>query len=461
MRFKRWVVFTFAFHVLIIVVDKGAGLIVLKIFEDNPDVKGAIDLLAALPFIMMSMANLGLATSSVFFLRREQFDLVEVAETNSLVALVWGTLLAGVAVLLSQTLLPALKPDWDFDLAYVVPICLCVPLLLTSSYFNSLQLVLEHIRNYNLVNLFGSIAFLPLFLLFYFGGSFEGASAAAMSRLVGSAVVCGITLWMLRSVVRWRPRLHWNFLRAGITYGWKANLTSVLTYLNHRLDLYLVGFLYVHRGGATTGFLKPELAEAAFYSQAVTFAELIWHFPEALRDLFFSKVAGSTHEQARQFTPVLSRLCLAVAVVGSLAVWVAVDPFMGLWLPNAWESTWRDTVRPSLLVLMPGTVAYTVAKILQNDLAARGHLDQCLQACFIVLVVMVSLDIALIPRMGAVGAAWASTVAYWASAIYSLWAYRAHGGASVMKCLIPRREDLKYARELYAAVREKIGGRRA
>ena len=70
MRFRRWVVFTFAVHVLIILLDKGSGFVLYKILEGQPEVKGATDMLTIVPFIMMAVANLGLATSSVFFLRR-------------------------------------------------------------------------------------------------------------------------------------------------------------------------------------------------------------------------------------------------------------------------------------------------------------------------------------------------------------------------------------------------------
>ena len=115
----------------------------------------------------------------------------------------------------------------------------------------------------------------------------------------------------------------------------------------------------------------------------------------------------------------------------------------------------------TLLVLMPGTVAYTVAKILQNDLAARGYINQCLVASSLVLVVMIALDVWWIPEHGAIGAAAASTVAYVASSLYTLIAYRFRGGAGFWECLIIRPKDAEYVRELAAAIREKVRGWRS
>lgn len=466
MRFRRWVVFTLAIHVLVVLLDKCAGLVLLILLRDRPDLKGAADLLATLPFVMMAVANLGLATALVFHLRKKNFRVDEVAGTTSTVALVWGGTVALAAILLSQFLLPRIQPHWQFDLAYVIPICLCVPFLLTASYFNSIQLALERIKPYNLVHLAASLAFLPLFFLFYwlFGGSVT--EGIAYGRLGTAALITVVTLIMLRGIVRWRPRMDWSFFQAGITFGWKANLTSVLTYLNHRIDLYLVGILFLTGAAAATAgdptqVNTLQLQQVAFYSLAVSFAELVWHLPDAIRDIFFTKVAGSTPEQARKFTPVLCRLCLVAALVGGLCVYLLVDPLMNLIIPDQWDVLWRDKVSTCLLVLVPGTVAYTVGKILQADLAGRNYLNQCLVACSIVLITMVTLDIWWVPVEGAVGAAWASSIAYVLSSIYTLFAYRLSGGGSILACLIPRAADTEYVRAVASALGEKLRRRPA
>lgn len=451
MKFRRWVVFTFAVHIAVIALDKGAGLILFKILEGQPKVKGATDLLATLPFVIMAVANMGLAASSVFLLRKQRFGVQEVAETNSMVALVWGGAVAVMAVLVSQFVLPLIQPEWDFNLAYVVPICMCVPFLLTTSFFNSIQLAVEKIRDYNLVHLVASLTFLPLFLLFFYGFGSHATVSIAGGRLVSAIIVTFVTLWLVRRIVKWRPRMHWPFLKAGVTYGWRANITSVLTYLNHRVDLYLVGFLYRAPGA-------DPLEEVAFYSLAVTLAELVWHFPEAMRDLFFSKVAGSSHEQARAFTPVLCRLCLWVGAVGAIGIYLLADPLMEFISPEKWDEIWQTKVLNALVVLIPGTVAFVVAKVLQADLAARGHLNPCVRACSMVFVVMVVLDWVWIPTHGALGAAYASSVAYFVSAVYSLFAYRMTGGGTIGACLLMRRSDLSYVRELVSAVIEKVKG---
>ncbi|MHC4812132.1 MAG: MATE family efflux transporter [Planctomycetota bacterium] len=460
MNFRRWVVLTLGVQALVVLLDKCAGLVLLVLLRDRPDLKGAADLLATLPFIMMAVANLGLATALVYHMRRKHFPVREVAQTTSMVALVWGGIVALLAILVSQFVLPLIQPHWKFSLAYVIPICLCVPFLLTASYFNSIQLALERIKQYNLVHLTGSIAFLPLFFLFYWLCGSSVTEGIAFGRLATAALITIVTLIMLRGIVRWRPRMDWKFLKAGVTYGWKANLTSVLTYLNHRIDLYLVGILFL-TGAAGVGIdplelNKLQLQQVAFYSLAVTFAELVWHLPDAIRDIFFTKVAGSTPEQARKFTPILCRLCLAAALVGGVAVYLLVDPLMNLIIPDQWDALWNEKVSACILVLVPGTVGFTVAKILQADLAGRNYLNQCLVGCLIVLITMGVLDWLWVPVEGAVGAAWASSIAYITSAMYTLLAYRLAGGGTVLACLVPRPSDWEYVRAVLAALGARL-----
>jgi len=462
MKFRRWVVFTFAIHLLVILVDKGAGLALVWIAQKDPAVVGAAHTLGVLPFVLMAIANLGLATSLVYHLRRKGRDLQVVAETTSMVALVWGSVVGLGSFGLIYVAVTWLKPDWELNLWLALPICLCVPFLLLSSYYNSIQLSIDRIKSYNLLHLVGSVSFLPLFLLFWWLFDQTVTAGIAVARLATAMILALTVLMMLRGVVSLRPKMHWGFLREGIAFGWKANVCSTLTYLNLRLNLLILPVLYVVTGPASGNAARDlTLSQVAFYSLALTFAELVWHFPEATRDLFFSKIAGSTDEQARTLTPILCRLSLLVSVVGGLAIYPMVDPIMGgVIIPETWSKIWAEPVLDNLLILLPGTVAFTLAKILQNDLAARGHLNQCMKACGIVLAVMLAVDIYLIPTMGSKGAAIACTSGYFASSVYTLLAYKRSTGVAFHRCIVFHPSDWQYIRDIISAVFEKIWGKK-
>ena len=313
MNFRRWVVFTFLVHVLVVVVDKGGGLILYLLTANQPAQHGRSGIAASLPFILGAIANLGFATALVYFVRRGRYAAQVCFETSMGVALVWGSFVAGAALFVTLVVLPWF--GFQLDWYGVLPICAVVPFLLLASYANSTQLATERIKDYGLVHVVTAVGFLPAFFAVFFalGGVVADGHvplAVAWGRLASTIVVAALTLWLVRKVVTVRVRFHGEFLRDALRFGWKANLTSTLAYLNHRLDLVVLGAVYfatqLDAGVASRAAEDIAATQVAFYSMAVTWAELVWHFPEAMRDLFFSKVAGISYGQGRDLAPLPS-----------------------------------------------------------------------------------------------------------------------------------------------------------
>ncbi|MFY9345871.1 MAG: hypothetical protein WAT39_25490 [Planctomycetota bacterium] len=471
MNFRRWVVFTFLIHVLVVMVDKGGGLVLYLLTANQPAQHGKSGIAASVPFILGALANLGLATALVYFVRRKRFSAQACFETGMAVALLWGGFVAVAAAAVLIWVLPLLDTRLTSDPWLVVPVCAAVPLLLIASYANSTQLATDRVRDYGVVHLVTSLTFLPAFFgcFFLFGGSVAKEHVplgVAWGRLASTLIVALLALWLVRSVVRLRVAVHRDFLGDALRYGWKANLTSTLTYLNHRLDL-VVLFFVVFATEASAG-APDKLAEdrastqVAFYSMAVTWAELVWHFPEAMRDLFFSKVASSTHSEAREMTPVLSRLGFTISLLGAAAILLLMDPAMGLVTSLArgddcvWFAGWSQPVGSALLLLVPGTVAFTVSKILQADLAARDQLQTCVNSQFVVFGSMLALDLLWIPEHGALGAAAASSVAYLLGTVWTVVAYARQTGTPAWRCLVVQPSDFRYIREINAAILGKL-----
>lgn len=476
MNFRRWVVFTFLIHALVVVVDKGGGIILYLLTASHKAEHGKSGIAASLPFILGAIANLGLATALVYFVRRKKVAPQVAFETSMWVAMVWGGLVAIAAGAVTLWVLPWLNPAWQMDWQGVVPVCAVVPFLLIASYANSTQLATDRVKDYGVVHLATSVSFLPAFfaLFYWLGASVEDGDvpvAVAWGRLLSTMVIAALTLWLVRKVVTVRARVDRQYLGEAIRYGWKANLTSTLTYLNHRVDLFvlmaIMASVYHTAGNSIEESENLAGVEVAYYSMAVTWAELVWHFPEAMRDLFFSKVASSSHEQARLLTPVLARLGLLLSLIGAVGIVLVIDPAMGLitWAAKGssaiWYEGWSEQVGMALWLLVPGTAGFTVSKVLQADLAARNHLQTCIHAQVAVLVVMLGFDIWLIPEHGALGAAVASTVAYTVGTIWTVWAYGAQTGVRMWECLFVQPKDFGYIRDILGAVINKLRRKRS
>lgn len=441
--FKKNAFLTLAAYMAVMALDKGAGFVVAFALRHNPGDKGALDLIGNLGFILMAFGNMGLATSLVYFLRRGRFPLSEVVESTVAAGASAGTALAALAlgaVALASVLWPGSVTLPPLDL--IVPALAVVPLLLCTSYLNSAQIAEGRIGGYNLVNLLPALLFLPVFLLFFLTGH-DAVRGSIWARSLVTLLAFGAALLLARRMLRFRPRFHGAFLKAALGYGWRANVMSLLTVLGQRLDLYLVALL-------APGGLKEKAAAAGVYSLSVTLAELVWHLPDSMRDVFFSRVAGQSAEEARAFTPVVSRNLLALALLSGLLVF-----FPGAWLAD-WIFPSFVGLTASMRILLPGSLAYVVAKILHFDLAGRGRINLGILCTGITVAVMIVLDFLWIPRFGAQGAAAASLVAYLASALASVLIYARVAGVAALDLLVPRRSDRAHYRAAWEGLKRRL-----
>ena len=317
MNFRRWVVFTFLVHMLVVVVDKGGGLVLYLLTVKQPDQHGKSGIVASLPFIMMAVANLGLATSLVYFLRKKLYTAQQAFETTMTVALVWGGIVAALAFVLTSFVLPAINPHWNFSPWLVLPWCLAVPLLLVASYGNSIQLALERVRDYGVVHLVTSVAFLPAFfaVFFWLGGdvgvwlsmafvrdarlSFETRAtiiklafyvdlfprvAFALMIPVGVQLAGNLGLLPASDALRaaaWLVGLGWAALHLSALFLKGSPLALTLRKVNVAFEA-LVGALFVGLGGAAllgvdfSASLGPIAQAPWFATKLLLFGLIFW-----------------------------------------------------------------------------------------------------------------------------------------------------------------------------------------
>lgn len=95
-----------------------------------------------------------------------------------------------------------------------------------------------------------------------------------------------------------------------------------------------------------------------------------------------------------------------------------------------------------LLALLPGVVAYIAVKVLAAYLVGVGRLRITVIVSLIGLIATLALDFTLIPRLGAVGAAIASSVSYSLSAVVTVrWTMKV-AGLPARAFLVVERADL-------------------
>jgi O-antigen/teichoic acid export membrane protein len=206
--------------------------------------------------------------------------------------------------------------------------------------------------------------------------------------------------------------------------GFAGQVGNVLTFVNLRLDLLLVPAL-----------LRLDLA--GIYFVATRVSEVVGQISTASAAMLFPHVAAQREVGATSATERTCRLTLIVTF-GLAVVLAIVSPVLLVLLFGA---AYRGAT-PALLILLVAMLPLALTRVRAADLKGRGRPGLVSAATGVGAVVTVGADIALIPRHGIEGAAFASVIAYAVTAAVLLGCYR-RTSAGRLTMLLPRGTDVR------------------
>lgn len=261
----------------------------------------------------------------------------------------------------------------------------------------SLQ-ALEDLRGSNVVMAAEEVAFLPAYLAGYLLG-LRGPWLIVVALLVADVVVA-IPAWVRvsrrvrQSGSRVSGRADLGLARRVFRFGIRSQVGGVVGLLNLRLDFIVLGAM---AGPAAVGT----------YAVASKYAELLRLPALAVTWVTYPRVARMGEAS---FGPRARRL-MAPLLGGGLMMAAALSLLASPLFPWVFGEQFRPAIWPAIIILC-GLVAEPAAGVGSAFLLGSGRpgLNSLLLGAG--LVVTLVLDLLLIPAHGAVGAAWASAVAY-------------------------------------------------
>jgi O-antigen/teichoic acid export membrane protein len=274
----------------------------------------------------------------------------------------------------------------------------------------------------------------PLFLLVIWSTMgltvLRAALAWAAAEGVRALAYLGQSLRGLR-LSRLDPRL----LVEAVRFGSRAWVGSLARFLNFRTDQILMGFL-------------ASEAALGIYAVAVNASEVLLYLPAATATALLPTAARveaglRTEHALRAF-----RSAAVVTAVGALAA-ALLGPFL---LPRLFGEPFEASVTPFLL-LLPGAFGFAAMVVFSSALVAGSSPGLSSVGPTVSLVVGVTLDLLLIPRFGASGAASAASAAFLVGGGAALAAFRHRHPFAWRSLLLPRRSDLAVFKALVAPLR--------
>lgn len=433
---------SFATSILSVVIGLISSIVIARAF--GPTAKGSANLIVATGTLLAMIFGLSLQSGIVYIVARGRAIINGLLVRLASIAL-FQTLLATVALvgLVRTTLAPALIPP-ESERWGVIAVAILVLGTLLSEHYRSVLIGLQEIPRVNLINLYGQIIVLMTILFFIFTSWFQSqpltAEVLVWVNVGGSIVIVLIFLWALR------PRLTGSIrqesgLSEVITYSLPSYLANMAQFLNYHLDIFFVSYFVGVQG-------------VGLYSLAVRIAQLIWLISGATSQVLLPDVAASADRvSAQQRTACVARfsLWLSIPLAGGLVVGGE------MLLPLVFGSAFQESV-PALIWLLPGVTIFSVSNVIGSYFAGIGKPHLNLAASLVGLVVTLVLDFILIPRLGIVGAAIASSMSYLATTLAMIALFVHETRIPVGQVLLISKDDLSL---ISAMIRRVSGGERA
>ena len=368
----------------------------------GPEDVGAYALLRMIPGLVGVMAVAGLPGAMAFFLAEPRRDRSGLWPTVFLV-LAGGAVLGSVGwVLISPAIARLFFPQDSTLVVAAAGLTVATQLLLTVGK-TSLQ-GLEDRRGGDIVIAAEEIAFLPCYLLPLLLGV-QGTIAIVVGLALADVVVA-VEAWRRvghRLGWRWHPaalsarrgaRPDRQLVGELVRYGLRGQVGGVITLLNLRVDFAILGAM---AGPAVLGT----------YAVASKYAELLRMPGTALTWVCYPQLAAADQDRAARTARRLVVPTTAAIALAAVPLWLLAEPLTRL----LYGSEFDAAVAPSQVLLI-GMLLAGAAGVASGYLYGRGRPGLNSLAMGLGLLVTIGLDLVLIPRFGAMGAAAASTTAY-------------------------------------------------
>jgi O-antigen/teichoic acid export membrane protein len=399
------------------------GVVMARVL--GPTDLGAFSVALVVPSLVSLFLQFGLGVANVYFIGRKKYP-ADVLLGNALtLSLITSVLVLPLYLLLIPFLLRTVAVGVQVEV--LVLIGLSIPLALIGGHLSYIFLGLQDIQEYNLLKLVrngSTLLFLVVFVLILR----LGVTGAVVAMVLAWTLMVVRGLWAMRRVVAVRLLWNWPVLKDCLRLGIKGYLANLFQFFNYRLDVLLLSFFM----GVTA---------VGIYAVAVAATEVLWYVPEAVATVLFPRTAGTSEEEARSFTPMVSRAVfpwtLALGVLLALLSYPVVILVFG--------GQYAAAVLP-LRLLLPGVVMLSLSKVLSSDLGGRGLLLYNTLSSLVGLIATVALDTLLIPRWGINGAAVASSISYTLSTLLVLVLYIRVSGNIMWDILVPQRSDWRIYR---------------
>lgn len=387
----------------------------------EPAGRGAYAVAILVPTTVVALGGLGVGMAHGRLAGRGDVPARTLLGNVLATAAVLGTLYAGLAAV-------CLDPSWRWlagvSRGVLLAGCAAVPFMLLTNYVDALLVGAGRLRARNALRAGAALLLAVAVGIAIAAGRLDVPTAVAL--WLGHVAITGLAAAALGvALAGGGPRLDLAALRPAFRHGLRGAASTACAFLLLRSDLFLV-----------THFLGP--ADAGRYAVAAALAGLVLMLPSSIGTAFLPRAIRRVRRGGDTAGPIVCRLTLGATLGLAVVAALVAGPFVR----TVYGAAYAPAVA-ALLWLLPGVVVASVTYVLGSEAQGRGAFHLASLAAAAGLTVNVAANVALIPRLGIVGAAIASSIGYAVSAaVLLVWVSRT-AGVPWSSLLVPRLADAR------------------
>lgn len=382
------------------------------------ELQGVYNLAILIPNLMYNFLNFGQDTSTMFFLSNKTInksDLIDNMIPVSIFYTIISTLLGTLFIFLLKNSMFTEVSNNTLIFALIIS-----PLTFLN---NNLTAVLKSEGEFfsvNKVQVINKIIYFLICTILFF---IVDVNIVIFANIIILSISI-ISLWKKIGIKSIRIKFNKEYQKKNISYGFKSYLANMITFLNYRLDIFIIKALS-----------KSTMAVGQ-YGVSVTLAEQVWVFASAISSVMFPYITSIENDEDK--SKVTSLTFKIVMVVTFMAIIVLF--FASNLIRFVYGEDYYGSIIP-LKILLIGVFSLSLGKILANDIASRGKPELNALSNLMGLLVNVIFNILLIPRFGIAGAAMATSISYTLTSSIFLISFIKLTGLTLKELLVFNKEE--------------------
>lgn len=402
------------------------------------ELQGIYTLIVLLPTMLVTFMNFGIAPATVFNIGKKERDLNTIISTNIVLSLVISVLSIVVGLIFA-----VLTQDTIFEgvpIKALLVVLLVLPFLFLNSFLQAVYQGIQDFKRYNEIVILNKVIetiFLVVTMLIFK----LGLNAALLAYSVGSVLPSYLIYrYFKKDQFKFSIKDYsWSLSKEYFSYGYKAHLSNIVSFLNYRLDILMISF-----------FLNP--LAVGIYNVAVSIAEKLWVISTPISSALFPRISSLKNEVERtNLTIKVARFVLYLSIIIGVFFYIVSPLAIGI-LFGAQYNDASNVIR----ILLPGITVFAAERIISNHFAGRGKPQYNLYTSIFTVICNLVLNIFLIPLYGINGASMSTSIAYILTFIVKIILFKVVESASIKDILILKTSDLILIRNMFKSLKKRM-----